>query len=294
MSDRKILSHAIVPFTRYGIKINEALWLDGMPYFTSKAIAEWLELKAGQHNVRRIVDRNPYILEHTKVIDVIIESNYPAGIDENDQEDKGVKLTPQSLNGENKKDAGVNLTPACNENSQENHTTIKRTMTTKMRIFSPVGLQLVAMESNTAKAKEYKVLVATMVWKLMQGKIKELSPEQIEAEQLLKAWLKIKPGKCRRHAQAEKYMKLTGCSVATAYRHFEMVKKGENPFDKKWRNNVNYLKKYGYENQIRQLLLADPYRSAKNIWREIGSPKIPSFGAIKRNVAKLKNEMLLR
>ena len=123
MSNRKIVSHSVKPFTRYGIKINEALWLEGVPYFTSKAIAEWLEIKEGFRGILKIVRRNPYILEHTKEIDVILQGDYDE-IDENDQED-----------------VVANLATACTENS--------RTRVTKIRVYSPIGLQLITLESKT-------------------------------------------------------------------------------------------------------------------------------------------------
>jgi len=53
--------------------------------------------------------------------------------------------SPGSNPDENEKDKGVNLTPLSFKNGHENRTVTKRTRTTKMRIFSPIGLQLVAM-----------------------------------------------------------------------------------------------------------------------------------------------------
>jgi hypothetical protein len=68
-----IISHDITPFRRFGLVINETLWIDGMPYFTAAAIADALELKNKDDGVQQIVRRNPYILRFSKEITVLSE-----------------------------------------------------------------------------------------------------------------------------------------------------------------------------------------------------------------------------
>jgi hypothetical protein len=85
----KIISHAIKPFRRMGVEINETLWIDGTPYFSANGIEDWLEFKDGHKGVRRLVNRNPFIKDHSKVIEVIIDQEY--------HRDRGVNLTSLSL-----------------------------------------------------------------------------------------------------------------------------------------------------------------------------------------------------
>jgi prophage antirepressor-like protein len=144
----KIISHAIKPFRRMGVEINETLWIDGTPYFSANGIEDWLEFKDGHKGVRRLVNRNPFIKDHSKVIEVIIDQEY--------HRDRGVNLTSLSL-----------------QKGTETSTKSKRQRATQIRLYSPVGLQLIAMKSNTEKARLYQVAVAKLVWKIMQGKLTE-------------------------------------------------------------------------------------------------------------------------
>ncbi len=55
----------LVPFRHQtadgAVALKEACWLNGKPYFTRRAIGEWLEYRDGQHGVDDIVQRNPHI-----------------------------------------------------------------------------------------------------------------------------------------------------------------------------------------------------------------------------------------
>lgn len=51
----------MVPFCFEGMTLQEACWLKGHPYFTRRAIGEWLEAEHPQRYVGNIVDRNPHI-----------------------------------------------------------------------------------------------------------------------------------------------------------------------------------------------------------------------------------------
>jgi hypothetical protein len=51
----------MVPFCFEGMTLKEACWLKGHPYFTRKAIGEWLGAEHPQRYIGNIVDRNPHI-----------------------------------------------------------------------------------------------------------------------------------------------------------------------------------------------------------------------------------------
>jgi len=43
------------------IHLDEACWIDGVPYFTRRAIGEWLEYKTPRRSIDKIIKRNPHI-----------------------------------------------------------------------------------------------------------------------------------------------------------------------------------------------------------------------------------------
>lgn len=51
----------IVPFAYKDVRLKESCWIDRKPYFTRKAIGEWLEYKKPQKAIDKIVERNPHI-----------------------------------------------------------------------------------------------------------------------------------------------------------------------------------------------------------------------------------------
>ena len=51
----------ITPFIYNDIAIQESCWIDGKPYFTRRAIGEFLEYKHPQKAIDNIIERNPYI-----------------------------------------------------------------------------------------------------------------------------------------------------------------------------------------------------------------------------------------
>jgi hypothetical protein len=94
-----------------------------------------------------------------------------------------------------------------------------------------------------------------------------------------------------RERHLKEYMEVTGCSRATAYRHWVKFREGESPFDKDYKNNVNFISSKGYELRIRTIFFANPMKSAKDIWDEIGRPESPSYSVVKRFVRKLREEL---
>lgn len=51
----------IIPFNYEGIALKESLWQEGKPYFSGRAIGEFLEYAHPDSDVSRIVRRNPHI-----------------------------------------------------------------------------------------------------------------------------------------------------------------------------------------------------------------------------------------
>lgn len=113
--------HSFLPFQYEGMRLQEACFINGNPYFTAKAIGEFLEYKHKRPElpIHKIVARNPHILEFSGVPRL----GTPGGIQE-------------------------------------------------VRVFNPIGLQLIIFESHQPKAIQYKVAVAHLVLAFMQGQIK--------------------------------------------------------------------------------------------------------------------------
>jgi prophage antirepressor-like protein len=146
-----------------GIYIEECIWMDGNPYFTAAAIANWLELKSQADGVNQIVRRCSYIKKFSKEITVLAEITQ--------RKKKGA--TPFNLKG-------IAL-----QESTDDAAKYKRKRPIEMRIYDPVGLQLIAMESRTKKAQEYKVAAAKVLWAFMKGKLIERRPSEELAEEIL-------------------------------------------------------------------------------------------------------------
>lgn len=53
----------IIPFQYQGIAIQESCWIDGTPFFTGRAIGEWIEAKHPDRYVHQLVSRHSYIKE---------------------------------------------------------------------------------------------------------------------------------------------------------------------------------------------------------------------------------------
>jgi len=57
----------VYPFFFDQIRLKEACWIDDKPYFTRRAIGEWLGAKRPRYYVRDIVERNPHIKVFSRV-----------------------------------------------------------------------------------------------------------------------------------------------------------------------------------------------------------------------------------
>lgn len=291
---RKSITHNLHPFNRLGVRIDESIWVDGEVYFSARSIAEWLRLSKKDDAVQKIVRRNPYIKEFSREIEVIIEEPIQ----------KNVKPSPPSLGGQCplsnaknraiikelcKNESGKGETFSCETDCPNAPAPKTRRRKINMRVFSAVGLQLIAMESHSKKAIQYKIAAAKLLNAIYQGKIRELNSEQHGHEAILAQVLQA-PLR-RRVPLLMKYADAAGVSRATAYKHLGLFKKGESPTDKKHCNpRPKRVIEGDLELEIRGIFFRDPDQPIKNIWRVLGSPKSPSYAAVKTFVNKLKRE----
>ncbi|MBI5815907.1 MAG: hypothetical protein HZB29_09890 [Nitrospinae bacterium] len=116
-----------------GERLQEACWINGKPYFTRRAIGEWLEYENPQKAVDNIISRNPHISDPRWSSTLNLRVELTTG--------KGGNSTYER------------------ESEQE--------------VYSPVGLQLIVFESGQPKAREYKIWVANLVHAFMSGELKE-------------------------------------------------------------------------------------------------------------------------
>ena len=56
---QQISDHDLIPFNFEGVKLQKACWIKGEPYFTRKAIGEFLEYKRPQWAIDKIIKSNP-------------------------------------------------------------------------------------------------------------------------------------------------------------------------------------------------------------------------------------------
>lgn len=120
------------------IQLNESCWVNGRPYFTPKAIGEWLEYAKPYFAVRKIIDRNPHIRTFATV----------------------VKLTTVEGNRTIPKLGIV-------EGGRE--------VTREVEVYDPIGLQLIINKSNQPKAVLFQVAAAELVWAYFN---EELTPSK--------------------------------------------------------------------------------------------------------------------
>jgi len=119
------INQELFPFDFNNIQLKEACWINGHPYFTARAIAEWLEYspKIQDRAIAKIIERNPHINQFSTL----------------------VRLT--SVEGGRK---------------------VER----EIRIYDPIGLQLITYESHQPKAKAFKIATAHLVYVFLRGELK--------------------------------------------------------------------------------------------------------------------------
>ena len=284
-----IKSHAIVRFRRFGLDVNQAVWIEGKPCFTARAISEWLGLKEGTRGVDKIARRNPHLKLFSKNVEILNEE--VLGLD-GIFDSRGAKLAHQCplksapnadqfkipCNGQNE--------TFCDYFEQNAKT---RTRKIELMVFNLMGLLLIAFESHTQRAIELKIRVAYVISKQLEGKLRELTPVQQEAEDILTAQIDAPWG--TKAELIEEFMKTAGVSRPTAYRYLAKAKEGQSGFDKDHKNCTPPIIQGDLALTIRVIFFENPNQTIRDIWRKIGSPEKPSYSTVKEFVNKLKEEL---
>jgi transposase-like protein len=137
-----ILFMQLIPFNFKGVKLQESCWIDKKPYFTARAIGDFLEYNTPDRSIRKIVERNPHILQFST----------------------NVKLTWV-------------------EGSRE--------VTREVRVYDPIGFQLIVNKSNQPRAIAFQIAVAHLVVAYMKGEIKPVLPPKQAMLQALEVFKQI-------------------------------------------------------------------------------------------------------
>lgn len=127
------MSKELTPFKFNEIELTESVEINGRPHFTRRAIGEWLEYSDTNQAIAKIIERNEYIREFSRV---------------------------------------VNLTTVQNTGKD---TFYEREIETE--VYDPIGFQLIVMESQQPKARQYKVAVAHLVAAYASGDVKPAQPK---------------------------------------------------------------------------------------------------------------------
>jgi len=166
----------MVLFQFEGMELREACWIDGKPYFTRRAIGEWLGYKYPLEAIDKLIERNPHI--------------------EDPRWSTQVNLTWVE---------GV------------------REVTRAVRVYDPIGFQLIVFESRQAKATAYKIAVANLAWAYMNG---ELVPSRWARRGDLAAAARqihsLPPSRARGRLVRD-LAEHDGVSRQTAYRRLQLV-----------------------------------------------------------------------
>lgn len=112
-----------IPFSYEGMRLQEACFLNGTPYFTGRGIGEFLEYEHPDIAINKVVKRNPHIKEFSTLTSLVsVEGN--------------------------------------------------REVTREVRVYDPVGLQLIINKSNQPRALAFQIAAAHLVMAFMKGEIK--------------------------------------------------------------------------------------------------------------------------
>ncbi len=131
------MNNQLIPFAFEGLTLKEACWLEGKPYFTRRAIGEWLEYQNPDRSIHNLTQRHPHINQFSVVTKLVTTDEYP----------KGHSLT--NLMSES----------------------IIRNREIEQRVYDPIGLQLIINKSDKPKAIKFQVAAAHLVLAFMQGKL---------------------------------------------------------------------------------------------------------------------------
>ena len=176
----------LIAFKFQEVSLQEACWIDGKPYFTRRAIGEWLGYKNPRDAIDKIIARNPHI-------------DCPV---------------PPKLGGTAGRYQWSRTVPKLGTVDGKKYDT---------RVYDPIGLQLIVFESRQPKAIAYKIAVANLVWAFMNGEIKP--SKWSERGDLIAAARQIhsmRPCVARGPLMRD-LAEREGCSLSTIYRRIARV-----------------------------------------------------------------------
>ena len=175
----------IIPFNFQEVRLQEACWIDGKPYYTRRAIGEFLEYTRPQEDIDKLIRRNPHISTFGKKVILTLPEQLP-----------------------------VHPNLGCTQEV--------RYQTHENEIYDPIGLQLIVNKSNQPKAIKLQVAVAKLVWAYLNG---ELLPSRWSQKGDIAAIRQIlsAPGTYGRRKLIVDYAEREGISMASAYRRIGNV-----------------------------------------------------------------------
>lgn len=183
----------IIPFSFQGMALRESCWIDGKPYFTRRAIGEFLGYERPRAAIHHILTRNPYILKYRTVVNLTT-----------------VEASPTVSN----------LETVGGQQTVVKSTTVEvgRTVSRELEVFDPIGLQCIFFESHQPKAIQYKVAAAELIWALINGDLKpskwSLKGDLVSAARQI---LSLPEGRKRRALVVDLAAR-EGCTATNAYR----------------------------------------------------------------------------
>ena len=247
MNTQITVNQEFYPFMFDQIRLKEACWINDEPYFTRRAIGEFLEYPYPNQAIRKIIERNPHI---------------------NDPKWSSV----------------VNLGTELDSGKGPNNT---YTRESEIRVYNPIGLQLIIFESHQPKAKAYKVAVAHLVYAFMRGELKPVKKEtDISAQNFYfqcKEILKLAPYSER--PAAIKQLSIKHRKPAGTIRYWmKRIERGENPAETRLhRRSLGclYINK-DTESEIRALINKNPGITVKDIISQVPRVDYSSCHALYR------------
>lgn len=233
------ITSALIPFTFNGVCLQEACWIDDVPYFTRKAIGAWLEYKNPQKKVDEIIRKNPHIEQFS--------------------------VTPR-LGATDGKEYFI-------------------------KVYNPIGLQLITYESHQPKAKAVKIATAHLVYAFMHGDLKP--PKDIEKYKLFlqcNEILQLSSGYER--GLAVRYItRKAGKHRSTIYRWLQRIEAGETLERKEYPSRGRlYIKDKDIETMT-AMIEADPYITGKEIIKRIPGIDCTAIGTVWNIKKQIKEQI---
>lgn len=227
-----------LPFQFEGMRLQEACFLNGNPYFTGRGIGEFLEYEHPDRAIHKIVERNPHIKEFSTLVNLTIVDEYPKG-------HSFVKLTNEST---------------------------ERNREIEVRVYDPVGLQLIINKSNQPRALAFQIAAAHLVMAFMKGEIKPskwaTKGDRVSAiKQILSH-----PPTYKRRELVEDLAQKERVSLQTVYRWLEQsggIKTHKGV--KRQRSTKGAHIMPGEAQKIKDTANTNPHLTNKDIWKKSGT-----------------------